>query len=83
MRVERDREKLQLMEPTFIALREYLADGLERPFLNLGDDIREAYLDSPLRFLARRGFGMILGIFYAPQSGHKETSEWISPCLRG
>ena len=26
------------MEPTFIALREYLADGLERPFLNLGDD---------------------------------------------
>ena len=38
MRVERDREKLQLMEPTFIALREYLADGLERPFLNRGDD---------------------------------------------
>ena len=71
------------MEPTFIALREYLADGLERPFLNLGDDIREAYLDSPLRFLARCGFGMILGIFYAPKSGHKETSEWISPCLRG
>ena len=71
------------MEPTFIALREYLADGLERPFLNLGDDIREAYLDSPLRFLARCGFGMILGIFYAPKSAHKETSEWISPCLRG
>ena len=55
------------MEPTFIALREYLADGLERPFLNLGDDIREAYLDSPLRFLARCGFGMILGIFLRPQ----------------
>lgn len=70
------------MEPTFIALREYLADGLER-LLNRGDDIREAYLDSPLRFLARCGFGMILGIFYAPKSGHKETSEWISPCLRG
>ncbi len=70
------------MEPTFIALREYLADGLER-LLNRGDDIREAYLDSPLRFLARRGFGMILGIFYAPQNGHTETSEWISPCLRG
>ena len=32
------------MEPTFIALREYLADGLER-LLNRGDDIREAYLD--------------------------------------
>ena len=46
-------------------------------------DIREAYLDSPLRFLARCGFGMILGIFYAPKSAHKETSEWISPCLRG
>ena len=28
----------ELMEPTFIALREYLADGLERPFLNRGDD---------------------------------------------
>lgn len=28
----------ELMEPTFIALREYLADGLERPFLDRGDD---------------------------------------------
>ena len=28
----------ELMEPTFIALREFLADGLERPFLDRGDD---------------------------------------------
>ena len=28
----------ELMEPVFIALREYLADGLEKPFLRRGDD---------------------------------------------
>ena len=28
----------ELMEPVFVALREYLADGLERPFVVRGDD---------------------------------------------
>ena len=28
----------ELMEPVFVTLREYLADGLERPFLVRGDD---------------------------------------------
>ena len=28
----------ELMEPVFVSLREYLADGLERPFLVRGDD---------------------------------------------
>ena len=28
----------ELMEPVFVALREYLADGLERPFLVRGDE---------------------------------------------
>ena len=28
----------ELMEPVFVALREYLADGLEQPFLVRGDD---------------------------------------------
>ena len=28
----------ELMEPVFISLREYLADGLEQPFLVRGDD---------------------------------------------